>query len=178
MPRLFDSTQVWRLEEDTLHAGTEVLAATLAVAPADVVIGIARGGTQLAHTLAARLRRPVVTVRAWHNRGDAVRQQATGIVNFDITAATSIDHGLRVLLCDDICGTGATLATVSAAIDALIVPRQIQTVTLCRNEGATDHPDLWLWDVRDWVVFPWEPPPPPTSPTRTLPPRYQPRRRL
>ncbi|MGH3887384.1 MAG: phosphoribosyltransferase [Pseudonocardiaceae bacterium] len=173
---MFDSTRVWRLDADTLHAGIEVLAATLAATPPDVVIGIARGGTRLAHTLAACLRRPVVTVRAWHNHGDAVRQQATGIVNLNITAANTIDHGLRVLLCDDICGTGATLAAVSAALDALILPRQTQTVTLCRNEGATDHPDLWLWDVRDWVVFPWESPPPPTSQTRALPPCYLPRR--
>lgn len=176
MARVFDSTRVLWLDEDTLHAGIEVLAATVAVAPPDVVIGVARGGTRLAHSLAARLCRPVVVVRASHNHDDAVRQQATGIVNLGVTAATDLDHGLRVLLCDDIYGTGATLRAVSAGLDALIVPRQIQTVTLCRNEGATDHPDLWLWDVRDWVVFSWEPPPP-NNQTRTLPPLYHARRR-
>lgn len=176
MARVFDSTRVLRLDEDTLHAGIEVLAATLAVAPPDVVIGVARGATRLAHALAARLGRPVVMVRASHNHDDVVRQQATGIVNLDVTAATDLDHGLRVLLCDDICGTGATLQAVSAALDALIAPRQIQTVTLCRNEGATEHPDLWLWDVRDWVVFPWEPTPP-TNQTRALPPPCHARRR-
>ncbi|MGH3807619.1 MAG: phosphoribosyltransferase [Pseudonocardiaceae bacterium] len=176
MPRVFDSTGVLRLDEDTVHAGMEVLAEALAAAPPDVVIGVARGGTRLAHALAAHLRRPQVVVRASHNHGEAIRQQATGIVDLALTTATDLDHGLRVLLCDDIYGTGATLAAVSAALDALIVPRQIQTVTLCRNEGATDHPDLWLWDVRDWVVFPWEPPAAAT-PTGTLPPRHHPRRR-
>lgn len=169
MARVFDSTGVLRLDQGTLHVGIKVLAVALAVAPPDVVIGVARGGTRLAHNLAAHLSRPVVTVRASHNHDDAVRQQATGIVHLNVTAATDLDHGLRVLLCDDIYGTGATLRAVSAALDALIAPRQIQTVTLCRNDGATDHPDLWLWDVRDWVVFPWEPPPP-ASQTRTLPP--------
>ncbi|MGH3814365.1 MAG: phosphoribosyltransferase [Pseudonocardiaceae bacterium] len=176
MPRVFDSTGVLRLNEDTVHTGIQVLAEALAEAPPDVVIGVARGGTRLAHTLAAHLCRPLVMVRASHNHGEVVRQQATGIVTLDVTTATDLDHGLRVLLCDDIYGTGATLAAVSAALDALIVPRQIQTVTLCRNAGATDHPNLWLWDVRDWVVFPWEPPPA-TSQTRTLPPRHQARRR-
>lgn len=176
MARVFDSTEVRRLGEDAVHAGIDVLAAILAAAPPDVVIGVARGGIRLAHGLATRLGRPVVMVRASHNHGEVVRQQATGIVNLDVTAAIDLDHGLRVLLCDDICGTGATLQAVSSALDALIAPRQIQTVTLCRNEGATDHPDLWLWDVRDWVVFPWEPPPP-TNQTSTLPPPYHARRR-
>jgi hypoxanthine phosphoribosyltransferase len=176
MPRVFDSTGVLHLDEDTVQTGIEVLAEAITAAPPDVVIGVARGGTRLAHALAAHLRRPHVMVRASHNPGDAVRQQATGLVNLDVTAATNLDHKLRVLLCDDISGTGATLAAVSAALDALIFPGQIQTVTLCRNEGATDHPDLWLWDVRDWVVFPWEPSPLPSR-TRTVAPRYHVRRR-
>jgi uncharacterized protein len=115
-------------------------------------------------------------VRTSHNSGDAVRQQATGRVTLDVAAATDLEQGLRVLLCDDIVGTGATLAAVSGALEVLIVPRQIQTVTLYRNAGATDHPDLWLWEVRDWVVFPWEPPPP-ANQTRALAPPYQVRRR-
>lgn len=176
MPRVFDSTGVLHLDEDTVQTGIEVLAEALAAAPPDVVIGVARGGTRLAHALAARLCRPHLVVRASHNPGDAVRQQATGLVTLDVTAATNFDHGLRVLLCDDIYGTGATVRAVSAALDTLIVPRQIRTVTLCRNEGASDHPDLWLWEVRDWVIFPWEPPPP-ASQTRMLPPPYHVRRR-
>ncbi len=176
MSRVFDSIGVLRLDEDALHTGIEVLAATQAVAPPDVVIGVARGGTPLAQALATRLYRPVVAVCASHNHGDTVRQQATGLVDLDVTAATDLAHGLRVLLCDDIYGTGATLGAVSAALDVLIVPRRIQTMTLCRNEGAAAHPDLWLWDVRDWVVFPWEPPAA-TSPIGTLPPRYQVRSR-
>lgn len=176
MSRVFDSPGVLRLGEDALHAGIDVLASALAVAPPDVVIGVARGGTPLAHAFAARLRRPVVAVRASHNPSDAVRQQATGLVDVDVTAATDLAHGQRVLLCDDIYGTGVTLAAVSAALDALIVPRRIQTVTLCRNEGAATHPDLWLWDVRDWVVFPWEPPTT-ASQTRILPPQYRVRRK-
>lgn len=176
MPRVFDSTGVLRLDEDTVRRGIEVLAEALVAAPPEVVIGIARGGTHLAHALAAHLRRPHVVVRASHNSGDAVRQQATGLVTLDVTAATHLDHGLRVLLCDDIYGTGATVRAVSTVLNAFIVPRQIRTVILCRNEGAGDHPDLWLWEVRDWVVFPWEPPPP-ASQTRTLPPPSYVRRR-
>jgi hypothetical protein len=112
MARVFDSAGVLRLDEDALRAGIEVLAATVAVAPPDLVIGVARGGIRLAHALAAHLGRPVVTVRASHNHDDAVRQQATGIVDLDVTAATDLDQGLRVLLCDDICGTGPSSPAV------------------------------------------------------------------
>jgi uncharacterized protein len=172
MPRVFDSTGVLHLDEDTVQTGIGILTEALAATSPDVVIGIARGGARLAHALAAHLRRPHVMVRASHNPSDAVRQQATGRVTLDVTTATDLDHGLRVVLCDDISGTGATLAAVSAALDTLIVPRQIQTVTLCRNAGATDHPDLWLWEVRDWVVFPWEVLPP-NGQTRPLAPPHQ-----
>ena len=43
--------------------------------------------------------------------------------------------------------------------------------TLCRNEGSSVYPDAWVWDVRDWVVFPWEPHDPGlrTSPLPTPP---------
>jgi hypoxanthine phosphoribosyltransferase len=67
--------------------------------------------------------------------------------------------GIRVLVADDICGSGATLAAVTRRLADSIRPMAFTTCTLCRNEGSGRTPDLWVWDVRDWVAFPWEPTP-------------------
>lgn len=157
MSRIFSTAGVLLLENEPFQVGVRVLADSVPAASVDVVIGIARGGVQLASLVASHLSRPHAVVSASHNTGDAIRQPASGLVRVDLESATMLDHGLRVLVCDDIYGTGATMAAVRGALDAAIVPRALLTATLCRNEGATGYPDRWLWDVRDWVVFPWEP---------------------
>ncbi len=43
------------------------------------------------------------------------------------------------------------------------------TAVLCLNTGATARPDLWLWEVTDWVNFPWEHAPETTVPLVPLP---------
>lgn len=157
MSRIFSTAGVLLLANGPFQVGVQVLADSVPAASVDVVIGIARGGVRLAKLVAECLGRPHAVVSASHNTDDAIRQPASGLVSVDLEAATTLDHGLRVLVCDDIYGTGATLAAVRGALDAAIVPRMVLTATLCRNEGATGYPDRWLWDVRDWVVFPWEP---------------------
>lgn len=160
MPRLFESSTVFCLSAAEFRVGVQLLADELASSAPDMVIGVARGGVALAISLAARLSRPVLTVSARHNSDDGIRRHASGIVHVDLTALRHLDPGLRLLVCDDIYGTGATIHAVSTAVVEAVRPRRIRTVTLCRNEGAADFPDLWLWNVRDWVVFPWEQPPP------------------
>ncbi|MFE0023382.1 phosphoribosyltransferase [Amycolatopsis sp. NPDC059021] len=174
MSRMFASPEVYYLTDARYRAGVGVLAAELAADPVDLVIGIGRGGTPVAEGLSAWLDRPNTAVSARHNDGNGTRQHATGRVTVDLENAAHGEHGRRLLLCDDIYGTGATARAVTTALEATVFPADIRTVTLCRNLGATGHPDLWLWDTDDWVVFPWEAPPPATA--RPLPPPPQPRR--
>lgn len=169
MPRLFESSAVFCLDTAEFRVGVQLLANDIAASAPDIVIGIARGGVALAISLAAHLCRPVLTVSARHNSDDRIRQQASGIVQVDLTAIRHLDPGLRLLVCDDIYGTGATIHAVSTALAEAVYPRRVRTVTLCRNEGAIDFPDLWLWNVRDWVVFPWEQPPSSAALVRPLP---------
>jgi hypoxanthine phosphoribosyltransferase len=173
MNRIFDRKHIWRLEPAMFGQAITLLADQLGSFPIDTVIGIERGGRFLAQALAARLDLPVLTILARHNRSDAIRQQATGYVQVNTAAAAQVSPGSTLLLCDDICGTGATLRAVSGALDSLVCPREIRTVTLCRNTGAELLPDLWLWEVSDWVCFPWELPA--AEPAVPLPVLSQPR---
>ncbi|MET8683617.1 phosphoribosyltransferase family protein [Streptomyces sp. NPDC004732] len=124
------------------------------------VIGIAGGGRTPAEEIAARLDVPVCHVEARHNSSDALYTQATGTVAVSIPDGFPDALGGRILLVDDICGTGATFTAVTGALGPRLARgAHVETVALCRNVGSPVRPDWWVWDVDDWVVFPWEPRP-------------------
>jgi hypoxanthine phosphoribosyltransferase len=161
MSRVFEHRRVWVMDQAVCEAGCALLAAAAArrFAPFDAVVGVARGGCRPAETVAANLGLPVVTVRAQHNRSEAVRSRANGYVEMEEPDLGALRARPRLLVVDDVCGSGATLAAVVGLLRARLCPTGLRTAALCRNGGARTRPDVWVWDVRDWVVFPWEEPP-------------------
>lgn len=154
--RTFDHERLWRLTEDVFERGAVMLAAFEPVPAA--VIGIARGGIPLARFLGRYYAVPVLQVTARHNLSDDIYAAATGVVDIAGTgiSAGGLPGGLDVLVADDICGTGATLRAVLPAVEAQLRPSRLRVTALCRNAAASVWPDSWLWDTRDWVVFPWD----------------------
>jgi hypoxanthine phosphoribosyltransferase len=168
--RAFHRDFAWQMTGSQAATAAAILAGAAASGgPVDAVIAIARGGIQAARYIAATLGAPVRTVRARHNPTDAMYAEATGRVWCDAAGAGPL-HG-RVLIVDDISGTGATLATVKTALAPLAAPgAALVTATLCRNAGSPCRPDLTVWDdLREWVIFPWEAGPPDGLPVRCLP---------
>ena len=156
--RQFDHQRIWELSQPVFEQAAVLLAE--AAPPADVVVGIARGGVPLAELVAGRLGVPAIPLRARHNLSDDIYLPASGDVQIATGEAAALAPavtGRRVLLTDDICGTGATLATMLDRLQALD-PAEVRTVVLCRSEAAAFTPDAWVWDTRDWVVFPWNDP--------------------
>jgi hypoxanthine phosphoribosyltransferase len=130
----------------------------------DHVVGVANGGTAPAKLIAPLLGIQPFTVQARHNRSDATYLQATGNVEVDPAPLRRGLNGRRltgsVLLVDDICGSGATLRALRGKLAPLTAPgAEVLAATLCLNTGATTLPDYSIWEVSDWVVFPWEAPP-------------------
>jgi hypothetical protein len=153
--RTFNRDFAWQMTGPQAATAAALLAGAAATGgPVDAVIAIARG---------------VRTVRARHNPTDAMYAEATGRVWCD-AAGTGPLRG-RLLVVDDICGTGATLATVTSALARAAEPgAALVTATLCRNAGSPGRPDLTVWDdLREWVIFPWEAGPPDGLPVRYLP---------
>ncbi|WP_190132990.1 phosphoribosyltransferase family protein [Streptomyces mashuensis] len=86
--------------------------------------------------------------------------QATGQVYLDgeQPSVNPIPRGARLLVVDDIAGSGATLRTVQTWLRARLQPAALRSAVLCRNRGTGTTPDTWGWDVADWVRFLWEGP--------------------
>lgn len=163
--RVFEHQRIWRLTPDTLRDATTLLAGAVLRDHGSIqhVIGIANGGTAPARMIASTFGVKARTVRARHNSGDATYQQATGKVVLDLDSLTGALKGQRlqgrVLVVDDICGSGATLRRVRDDLAPLLRPStQVLTAVLCLNSGASTLPDYSIWTVSDWVIFPWEKP--------------------
>lgn len=171
--RVFDHAFAWQMCAAQAGAAAVLLAdeADRRFGPLDQVIGIARGGVEPAAAIARRLGVPLLAVQARHNPTSDPYTQATGNVRCCLTGLeTGAVHG-QVLVVDDICGTGATLDTVTAALAEVAAPgTRLHTAALCRNAGAASRPAITVWDdLREWVIFPWEPSPSPGIAARPLP---------
>ncbi|MFF2226987.1 phosphoribosyltransferase [Streptomyces globisporus] len=161
--RVFQGKRVWAMSQDAFLAAAALIAAHEKRFAPDLVIGLARGGVPLARETARILRIPGAEIRAQHNVSDLVGIQATGEVEVDEAALrAAAASARRVLIVDDICGSGATLTAVTHLLTDSGV--EARTAVLCRNDGARFPVlDTWVWPVADWVSFPWEAPPPPGS---------------
>jgi hypoxanthine phosphoribosyltransferase len=156
-----------------LSVATDLLAATAAerFGHIDQVIAVARGGLRPADAIADLLGARLRVVHARHNPTSAPYTQATGHVTCTVTGIEPGRLDGSILIVDDICGTGMTLHTVTGILTRLAAPgTQLHTATLCRNAGSPARPGLTVWDdLREWVIFPWEPPPPLGTAVATLP---------
>ncbi|MER5356213.1 phosphoribosyltransferase family protein [Kitasatospora sp. NPDC002551] len=167
--RVFQGKRIWAMGRDAFLTAASLIATHEEAFAPELVIGLARGGVPLAQETARILGIPAVEVRARHNVSDLVGIQATGEIEVDeATLHAAAAAVRRVLVVDDICGSGATLQAVTTLLaDAGVEAR---TAVLCRNDGARfTSLDTWVWPVADWVAFPWEAPPPPDSTPLPLP---------
>lgn len=157
--RIFEGTRTWRLSWDDFGQAAALISDAERRHTPDLVIGVERGGRALATALATSLGVPTVMIKARHNATDQVAIQATGQVTVDLSPLASARSLSRILIADDICGSGHTLAAVSRALAGERSAISIRAAVLCRNAGSALAPDTWVWNVADWVCFPWEPEP-------------------
>lgn len=120
----------------------------------DVLCCVARGGYLTSGYLATALdlsRLHVVRVR--RTVGDGIyadKQAATFSVQTD-----DLRPGDRVLVAEDIVGSGATAELVERELRAAGAA-EVRMATLTLNPLSTYRPRYHGTEVDDWVVFPWE----------------------
>lgn len=164
--RTFEHRRIWRLSPELMQVAAALIAEAEHPFEPELIVGVLRGGGPLAAALAEQIGVPHVLVTAKHNPDDRIGVQGTGTVSLDLRGLPDTS-GVRVLLVDDICGTGATITALVDALGLRICPAAVRVAVLCRNIGSPVRPHSWVWDVSDWTVFPWEPAP--DRPTELLP---------
>jgi uncharacterized protein len=113
----------------------------------DVVLGIVKGGVFAGGALAAALQADFHPVRIEKRRRDALAHTAPVEQLPDLT-------GKRVLVVDDVCTTGATLAKARTGARKAGA-RQVQTATLVRRPGGA-RPDWFAIETDSLVLFGWD----------------------
>ncbi|MDQ3933051.1 MAG: phosphoribosyltransferase domain-containing protein [Actinomycetota bacterium] len=149
--------RLWRLEWPVFEDAAAELARRLAESEPETIVAVARGGLPLGERLASSLDLPLVAVTARGNQTDAIESPPAAAIALDARPLEACREFSRIAVCDDIAGSGATLRALRNAIARHSGhSSKVVTATLCRNEGADPSPDISLWAVTDWVLFPWE----------------------
>lgn len=119
----------------------------------DVVIGIARGGmipsVRLSHLLNIQAFGTISILR--NTTSDPLSDRRPPTI---LGSCYPPVRGKRVLIVDDIAGSGDTFHAAKDAIGDSA--RQIKTASLIVNTQCRLRPDYFSYEVDDWVVFPWE----------------------
>ncbi|MBU2559822.1 phosphoribosyltransferase [archaeon] len=120
--------------------------------PFDVIIGISRGGWVPARLLSDILDNDEVDtlrVKFYKSVGETAKRP-------EILFSTQIDlEGKDVLLVDDIADTGESLIATVVHLRMKNV-RSIFVATLVKKPQSRFIPDLFVADISEWVIFPWE----------------------
>lgn len=139
------------------HA-VDLLVHKLADTHFDAIVGIARGGLVPATALANHLNiQSFYTIRIKHNASDGIwpERDTTRVAERSLSEPLGNKH---ILLVDDIAGDGETMLAARSHLEELGPLRAITTVTLVVNVASQYIPDLFIYKIDGWVVFPWERP--------------------
>ena len=119
----------------------------------DTLCAVARGGLVSAAYLATVLNlREMYVVRVRRTLSDSPYAEKAAP---ELEVVTPARVGVRVLVVDDIVGTGATARLVVSHLRGLGA-RDVRVATLAVNHLSDFAANYYGVQVDDWVVFPWE----------------------
>jgi hypoxanthine phosphoribosyltransferase len=113
----------------------------------DAVVGVAKGGVFVGGALAAALGADFMAVRIEKRRRDTRPEPGTVEQLPDLT-------GKRVLVVDDVCASGSTLARARAVVRKAGA-REVQTAVMVRRPGGA-RPDWFALETDELILFAWD----------------------
>lgn len=136
----------------------------------DAVLAVARGGLTPAGFLTCALDAPVQHTIRVRRTADDTRYAAKQAPVIDVGSPPELGPGDRVLVVDDIVGTGSTADVVLAYLaDAGVARSDVRFASVVRNHRSGYVPDYCPAVIDDWIVFPWETDRESTADCRRLP---------
>ncbi len=118
---------------------------------ADAIVGVARGGLTLAHSVAEGLDiREVQTLRTELYDGSCKRDELSV---FDSCSFSSVK---KVLVLDDIADSGDTLLAVMKYLQDKYSDVEFRSATLFYKKTSVYEPHFWINEADDWIDFFWE----------------------
>ena len=134
---------------DEFESDARTLAKSLKNEGFDAIIGVARGGFFLAARLAYLLGiRQLHSVSVTQYKGSE-----QGSVN--ICSLPKLTGAKKVLVCDDICDSGACLSALMSELKGSF-QCEFGSATLFYKSTAIFKPDFYAKQALGWIVFPWE----------------------
>ena len=119
----------------------------------DCLVCINRGGLVLGRYLSDSLNLPLAVISA---RFYETSSQAEKELVVDAKVSSTNGLGERILLVDDLVGSGETMRAVIDTIRRLHPQASIKTAALYRTAGSEFPVDYYAKDKHHWVVFPYE----------------------
>ena len=117
----------------------------------EVIVGIARGGLTLAHSMAEGLNiRDVQSIRTELYDDSDKRDTIT------IFGGCEFKNKKRVLVVDDISDSGDTLKAVMQYLLENNTNIEFKTATLFYKKTSVYEPNIWINEADDWIDFFWE----------------------
>lgn len=134
---------------DEFESDARALAKSLKNESFDAIIGVARGGFFLAARLAYLLGiRGLYSVSVTQYKG---REQGS----LSICSLPKLTGVKKVLVCDDICDSGACLSALMSELRQSS-SSEFGSATLFYKSTAIFKPDFYAKRALGWIVFPWE----------------------
>ena len=115
------------------------------------ILGIARGGLTLAHSMAEGLDiREVQTLRTELYDKTCKRDELS------IFGTCQFEETQRVLVVDDIADSGETLDAIMKHLTVKYPTIKFKSATLFYKESSVYEPHYWVNVADDWIDFFWE----------------------
>lgn len=117
----------------------------------EVIVGIARGGLTLSHSIAEGMDiREVQTLRTELYDKSCKRDELSIFDTCDFSDKT------RVLVVDDISDSGDTLNAIMNHLKSKFQSIEFKSATLFYKKTSCYEPDYWINDATQWIEFFWE----------------------
>ncbi len=117
----------------------------------EAIVGIARGGLSLSHSMAEGLDiRDVQSIRTELYDATCKREELS------LFGECRLEHVKRVLVVDDIADSGETLAYIMQYLQKTFPEVLFKSSTLFYKKTSIYEPDFWINEANEWIEFFWE----------------------